>query len=209
MHKIILDTDPGVDDAMAIAYAFCHPDIKLLGLTTVFGNINIDYATRNAMFILDQLGARDVAVAKGAAVPRERSPQPPADFVHGADGIGNQYPGSTPTSPAKDSATLNQSARHATIETLDAADFIIDAARSAPGEITLVAVGPMTNIAEALTREPQLPKLVRQLVIMGGAVDEPGNVSPVAEANFLNDPHAADHVFSVDFQCRGYRKTDP
>ena len=95
MHKIILDTDPGVDDAMAIAYAFCHPDIQLLGLTTVFGNTNIDFATRNAMFILDQLGALDVAVAKGAAVPSIRPPQPPADFVHGADGIGNQYPGST------------------------------------------------------------------------------------------------------------------
>ena len=199
MHKIILDTDPGVDDAMAIAYAFCHPDIQLLGLTTVFGNTNIDFATRNAMFILDQLGALDVAVAKGAAVPSIRPPQPPADFVHGADGIGNQYPGSTVDVPAAQAAALNPAARHANIESLDAADFIIESARQAPGEISLVAVGPLTNIAEALRREPQLPSLLRQLVVMGGTVDEPGNVSPVAEANFLNDPHAADTVFAAEW----------
>ncbi len=199
MPKVILDTDPGVDDAMAIAYAFCHPEIQLLGLTTVFGNINIDFATRNAMYILDQLGAVDVAVAKGAAAPSVRPPQASAEFVHGADGLGNQYPESTPEKPASQSATLNASARHANIEALDAADFIIQSARETPGEITLVAVGPLTNIAEALRREPKLPSLVQQLVVMGGALDEPGNVSPVAEANFLNDPHAADEVFSVDW----------
>ncbi len=199
MHKIILDTDPGVDDAMAIAYAFCHPEIQLVGLTTVFGNTNIEFATRNAMFILDQLGALDVPVAKGAAAPSVRPPQPPADFVHGSDGLGNQYPGSTVDSAAVETATLNPAARHAKIESLDAASFIIESARAAPGEITLVAVGPLTNIAEALRREPLLPGLVRQLVVMGGTVDEPGNVSPVAEANFLNDPHAADEVFAVEW----------
>ena len=199
MHKIILDTDPGVDDAMAIAYALVHPDIELLALTVVFGNINIDFATRNAQYVLDVLGATDVAVAKGAAIPSVQAPRPHADFVHGADGLGNIYPGSAPGIAASKAVPLRTDARHSTIDALDAADFIINAARENPGEITLVAVGPLTNIAEALRREPSLPDLVAGLVIMGGTVDEPGNVSPVSEANFLNDPHAADALFAVDW----------
>lgn len=199
MHKVILDTDPGVDDAMAIAYALVHPDIELLALTVVFGNINIDFATRNAQYVLDVLGATDVAVAKGAAIPSVQAPRPHADFVHGADGLGNIYPGSVPGIAATRAAPLRTTARHSTIEPLDAADFIINAARENPGQITLVAVGPLTNIAEALRREPSLPDLVAGLVIMGGTVDEPGNVSPVSEANFLNDPHAADALFAVDW----------
>ncbi|MFT6303942.1 MAG: purine nucleosidase [Granulosicoccus sp.] len=197
MHKIILDTDPGVDDSMAIAYALAHPDIELLALTVVFGNINIDFATRNAQYVLDVLGANDVAVAKGAAIPSVQPPRPYADFVHGTDGLGNVYPGSVPGVAATESALLRADARHSSIEPLDAADFIINAARENPGQITLVAVGPLTNIAEALRREPALPELVAGLVIMGGTVDEPGNVSPLAEANFLNDPHAADALFAV------------
>ena len=199
MHKIILDTDPGVDDAMAIAYALFHPDIELLALTVVFGNINIDFATRNAQYVLDVLGANDVAVAKGAAIPGVQAPRPHADFVHGADGLGNVYPGSTAGVAASVEAPLRADARHSSIEPLDAADFIINAVRENPGQITLVAVGPLTNIAEALRREPTLPELVAGLVIMGGTVDEPGNVSPVSEANFLNDPHAADALFAVDW----------
>lgn len=199
MHKIILDTDPGVDDAMAIAYALAHPDIELLGLTTVFGNTNIDFTTRNAQFVLDVFGATNVAVAKGASLPSVQSPLPHAEFVHGADGMGNVYPGSTPDNPSQMAASLNVDARHAHIEPVDAADFIINSARENPQQITLVAVGPLTNIAEAFRREPALPSLVAGLVIMGGTVDEPGNVSPVAEANFLNDPHAADALFAADW----------
>lgn len=199
MYKIILDTDPGVDDAMAIAYAFAHPQIELLALTTVFGNLSIEFTTRNAQYILDTIGATDVAVARGASVPSVQSPLPYADFVHGADGIGNAYPGSTPDVPAAEPVILNPDARHAIIEELDAADFIIAAARAHPGEITLVAVGPLTNIAEAYRREPDLPTLVAGLVLMGGALDEPGNVTPIAEANFFNDPHAADALFAADW----------
>ncbi|MFK7858756.1 MAG: nucleoside hydrolase [Granulosicoccus sp.] len=199
IHKVILDTDPGVDDAMAIAYAFAHPQIELLALTTVFGNLNIEYTTRNAQYILDTIGASDVAVAMGAAVPSVQSPLPYADFVHGADGIGNAYPGSTPDLPAAQAVRLNPEARHAHVEDLDAADFIIAAARADPGEITLVAVGPLTNIAEAYRREPRLPELVAGLIIMGGTLDEPGNVTPLAEANFFNDPHAADALFAAEW----------
>lgn len=199
MHKIILDTDPGVDDAMAIAYALAHPQIELLGLTTVFGNTNVDFTTRNAQYILETFGATSVAVAKGAAIPSVQTPFPHAEHVHGADGIGNIYPGSSPDSAAVTNTVLTRSARHASIETEDAADFIISAARAEPNAITLVAVGPLTNIAEAFRREPELPSLVKALVIMGGAVDEAGNVSPVAEANFLNDPHAADAIFAAEW----------
>jgi len=138
MHKIILDTDPGVDDAMAIAYAFCHPDIELLALTTVFGNISVEYATRNAQYVLESFGASDVAVARGA-------------FVHGDDGLGNCYPHTE--------VALTPTSRHATIEPDDAADYINAAARAQPGEISLVAVGPLTNIALALARAPELPSL--------------------------------------------------
>jgi len=191
MYKVILDTDPGVDDTMAIAYALCHPEIQLLALTTVFGNTSVEFATRNAQYVLDCFGAVEVAVAKGAAIPSVQSPLPYADYVHGHDGLGTVYP--------LQPEALNPDAAYANVSKLDAADFMIDAARKAPGEITLIAVGPLTNIALALAREPKLPSLIRALVIMGGTVDEPGNVSPLAEANFLNDPHAADAVFAADW----------
>ncbi len=191
MQKIILDTDPGVDDAMAIAFAFCHPDIELLALTTVFGNVGVTLATQNAQYILDIIGATDVVVAAGASAPLVQSPLPPADFVHGIDGLGNCYP----TPPV----ALNKHAQHSVLSPLSAADYIIEQSRAQPGEITVVAVGPLTNIAQALRKEPKLPSLVKELIIMGGTVEEPGNVTPIAEANFLNDPHAADQVLSADW----------
>ncbi len=191
MHKVILDTDPGIDDAMAIAYAIAHPDIKLLGLTTVFGNVSVEKATRNAQYILDVMGVSDVAVAKGAGVPVVQSPLPHSEFVHGDDGIGNCYPQSD--------VALNANAQHAQLHALNAADYIIEQARAHPGEISLLAVGPLTNIALALEKEPDLPNLVKQLIVMGGAVDEPGNVTPLAEANFFNDPHAADRLLARDW----------
>ena len=191
MHKVILDTDPGIDDAMAIAYALAHPQIDLLALTTVFGNVSINKATRNAQYILDVFGASNVDVAKGAGVPVQQDPLPHSEFVHGDDGIGNCYPPQTPE--------LNPKAKHAELHRLSAVDYIIEQARANPGEINLIAVGPLSNIALALEKEPELPNLVKQLIVMGGAVDEPGNVTPVAEANFFNDPHAADRLLAHDW----------
>ncbi len=188
MIPMIIDTDPGVDDAMAIAYALSHPDIELLALTTVFGNTHLDGTTRNARWLLEQFGATKVDVARGAGVPLIQAARPHAEFVHGADGIGNIYPAG-PT-------------RHADLHFESAAEYIIAAARARPGEITLVAVGPLTNIAAALALEPALPALLQSLVIMGGTLDEPGNVTPAAEANFFNDPHAADVVLGVDWPVR-------
>ncbi len=191
MKPIILDTDPGVDDAMAIAYALAHPKLELLALTTVFGNTNVDATTRNASWLLDRFGARRVDVARGAATPLVQAPLPHSEFVHGADGIGGCYP--------VEPYALDSTARHASLHRLAAAEYIVEAARARPGEITLIAVGPMTNVAAALALEPELPSLLESLVVMGGALDEPGNVTPAAEANFFNDPHAADLLMGVEW----------
>jgi len=191
VHKVILDTDPGIDDAMAIAYALAHPEIELMALTTVFGNVSVDKSTRNAQYILNVFGARSVSVAKGAGVPIVQTPLPHAEFVHGDDGIGNCYPDS--------SIEFSPDASHAHLHELSAADYIVEQARLHPGQISLIAVGPLTNVAQALEKEPDLPSLVKQLIVMGGTVDEPGNVTPLAEANFFNDPHAVDRLLVHDW----------
>lgn len=189
-HQVILDTDPGVDDAMAIALCVAHPDIQLLALTTVFGNVSVDQSTRNAQYLLDIFGATDVVVAKGLGKPIVNPPLPHSESVHGADGLGNCW---------NPSHTLNAQAKHAELAGLSAAQYIVQQAQQNPQQITLIAVGPLSNVAKALQLEPKLPELLKALIIMGGALDEPGNVTPVAEANFLNDPHAADQVLAVDW----------
>lgn len=179
-HKVILDTDPGIDDAMAIAYAVAHPNIDLIALTTIFGNVAVHEATRNALQLLDYLG--DTAeVAEGEARPLAIAPNRPGYEIHGDDGFGH--------------AALPTSTRAA--HRLSAADYIIEKTREMPGEITICAVGPLTNLARALERDPEIVERVRQVVVMGGAVYHPGNVSPAAEANVWNDPHAADAVFAA------------
>jgi purine nucleosidase len=183
-YAVIFDTDPGVDDAMALAFALAHPRIELVGVTTVFGNVYVQQATQNALYLL-QLAGSHAPVAQGAAQPLQGSQGEPPAFIHGADGLGN---------------LANRAASDGRRpEARSAAQFIVDSARARPGEITLVPVGPLTNIALALKLEPRLPQLVRQVVLMGGAVREPGNVSPVAEANIWGDPDAADAVFTAGF----------
>jgi len=183
MLPLILDTDPGIDDAMAIAYACAHPELELLGLTTVFGNVPVKLATHNALAVLENFSKGDIPVAQGASLPLVQKPLPHPYFVHGDDGMGN----------------IDLADGKAEAVTANAAEFIVEQSRQRPGEICLVAVGPLTNIALALRLDPELPQRIRKLVVMGGTVDEPGNVSPVAEANFLGDPHAADEVFSADW----------
>jgi inosine-uridine nucleoside N-ribohydrolase len=183
-HRVIFDTDPGVDDAMALYYALAHPAIELLGITTTFGNVTVRQATANALY-LTQLAGRNLPIAQGAQQPLVKQAEAPPDFIHGADGLGNL--------PVRAAATGQADPR-------SAAQFIVDMARQHPSQITLVPVGPLTNMALALQLEPKLPQLIKQVVIMGGAIAEHGNVSPVAEANIWSDPHAADAVLTAGFK---------
>ena len=183
--KVIFDTDPGVDDAMALYYALAHPGIDVVGITTTFGNVTVAQAASNALYLSAIAGQPSIAVTRGVAAPMVRQSEAKFDFIHGADGLGNL--------PSR-VATSNQ------LDPRTSAQFIVDKARAQPGEITLVAVGPLGNVALALQLEPALPQLLREVIIMGGAVLEPGNVSPVAEANVWNDPHAADKVFTAGFK---------
>ena len=184
LHKVIFDTDPGVDDAMALYYALAHPDLDVVGITTTFGNVTVEQASANALYLC-ALAGRNIPVAQGADRPLVKTAEPPPDFIHGADGLGN-LPQRLPLAGQ--------------IDARSAAQFIVDMARQYPGEITLVAVGPLGNLAAALELEPTLPQLVREVVLMGGTVIESGNVSPVAEANIWNGPHAADIVFTAGWE---------
>jgi inosine-uridine nucleoside N-ribohydrolase len=179
-RRVILDTDPGIDDAMAVLFALRSPALEVLGITTVFGNADTEVGTANALRLVE-LAGRDVPVARGAERPWVVPKEPPPDFVHGVDGLGNI---SAPPAAGK------------AIE-MSAAEFIVATARKYRGEVTLIAVGRLTNLALALALEPRLPTLVREVVLMGGSASARGNVTPVAEANVWGDPHAADIVFTA------------
>ncbi|MFT9368560.1 nucleoside hydrolase [Paenibacillus polymyxa] len=181
--KLILDVDTGIDDALAIAYAVHSPELELLGITTTFGNISVEEATRNSLILLEKLGV-EAPVVSGAHKPYARELfKPYSRHIHGEDGIGNQLKGA----PSRQAASG------------DAADFIIGQARRYEGKLTLVAVGPLTNLAIALDRCPELPQLLDRLIIMGGAVTVKGNVTPTAEANIYADPEAAAYVLGAGF----------
>lgn len=180
-HKLIIDTDPGVDDAIAILLAINHPDIELLGLTTVFGNLATTGSTQNALDLLHFFEEAHIPVAKGADQPLLKKLDSFADFVHGANGLGNIEIPST----VKEKHHLN------------GPEFIIEQVLKYPNEVTICAIAPLTNLALALAIEPKIAELTKQVIIMGGAVNVNGNVSPVAEANIHNDPHAADKVLTA------------
>lgn len=179
--KVIFDTDPGVDDAMALLFLHLHPDVEIVGITTTFGNGAIDTTTRNALYLCERFGI-EAPVAKGAARPLMGEPGAPPHFVHGHNAIGDvEVP-----------ATIGR-----TIDARPAHTFIADVLRAYPGEISIVAVGRMTNLALALRETPEVGSLARQVVIMGGAFGfngNLGNVTPCAEANIHGDPLAADEV---------------
>ncbi len=181
-HPILIDTDPGIDDAMAILFALRAPELQVLGLTTVFGNHYVDVTTRNARRVLELVGHGDIPVARGAEGPLLRHYAGPPTFVHGDDGLGDAGVAADPERGA---------------QSLTAAQFIVETVMARPGEVTLVPIGPLTNIALALKLEPRLAQTVKQVVLMGGTMLAPGNVSPVAEANIHNDPEAAAIVFGA------------
>lgn len=180
MRKIIIDTDPGIDDAMAIMLALKSTDLEVLALTTTFGNVAVELATKNALTLLE-LANSDIPVAQGVAKPMLAPALSPPDFVHGSDGFGN----------------INWPTSNRQADERNAAQLIVDMVHQYPNEISLVALGPLGNLAKALELDPSIADLVDEVILMGGAAEEKGNVTPVAEANIINDPHAADLVFGA------------
>lgn len=182
--RILFDTDPGIDDAMALLMLARDARAELVGISTVFGNAPLDVTTANALALCHRFGI-DVSVARGAAQPLRRAPRPFPVQVHGRDGLGDVQP-----RPRHD--------RRA--DARPAARFIVDMARRHAGELTLLAVGPLTNLASALMLDPELPRRVQRVVLMGGAFGthgHAGNATPRAEANVFSDPHAAAAVFGA------------
>ncbi|MEM9532296.1 MAG: nucleoside hydrolase [Pseudomonadota bacterium] len=179
MSRLVIDTDPGVDDALAIMMAHAHPDTQVEALTIVGGNVGLDFTTRNACVLKDVLeGSFDIY--PGCPEPLCWSGED-ARFVHGEDGFGDVISDPPQATPA---------AEHAV-------PALIRLGRENPGELTLVAIGPLTNVALALAQEPELPALYQRLVVMAGAVRGCGNVSNVgAEFNIYTDPEAAHVVLS-------------
>jgi purine nucleosidase len=177
LHRVILDVDTGIDDAVALALAVKLPRVDLVGVTTVAGNVNLELTTLNTLRVLDWVGASEVPVYPGAAAPLVGAHRDAAIF-RGTDGLGN--------------AAIPTSRRQA--EAVTAPEFIVRAARESPGELDLVCVAPLTNLAIALLLEPNLPQLVRRTLIMGGAFARPGNETPYAEFNIYADPEAASAV---------------
>lgn len=178
-RKIIIDTDPGIDDAMAIFFALQAPQLNILGLTTTFGNVPVELATKNAISLVE-IAKADIPVAQGVAKPSIIKLRPYPDIVHGKDGLGNI------DWPAPQGRSIKESA----------AQFIVDKVHEFPGEVAIIALGPLGNLSKALDIDPEIVDLVDEIILMGGTVVEYGNVSPVAEANIINDPHAADLVFT-------------
>ena len=179
---IFLDVDTGTDDALALAYAVASPRIDLVAVSTVAGNVNIEKTTANTLAVLDWLGAEDIPVHRGASRPLVR-PHRDAIYFHDEGGLGG--------------AQLPPSRRSIGADRGPAA--LVRLARLRPGELTLVTLGPLTNLAIALNVEPTLPELLKAVVVMGGAFTVPGNTTPAAEFNILVDPEAAEQVFSAPF----------
>jgi len=181
-RKIWIDCDPGVDDTVAIAMLTNTPQFEIVGISTVFGNATIEKTTRNAKVVMEAANLDHLPLARGASrplcVPLDTSP-----FVHGNNGLGDMNLPET---------TMVESNRRAP-------QAIIDAILSEPHKITLLAIGPLTNLAIAYLLDEEICALVDEVVIMGGAVFCAGNITPAAEANFYHDPHAAQIVLSAGF----------
>jgi inosine-uridine nucleoside N-ribohydrolase len=192
MRDILIDTDGGVDDALAVALALVSPELNITAITTVAGNVGVDIATRNVFTILDAVSpAIRPPVAQGADAPLSR-PLVTASEVHGADGLGNV------TTLRREDGSLKYPPAKITLADVAAVDFIINEVREHDKALTIITIGPLTNVAEAILKSPEAMRQVGQIVIMGGAFRVYGNVSPVAEFNIFVDPEAAAIVAEFD-----------
>ena len=180
-RDVILDMDTGIDDAIAILFLASRPHVRIAAAGSVHGNTPADAAADNLRRVLSLVGLPDVPVAMGAVRPLVRPPHF-AGEVHGDDGLGNTT-GGTPAPGANTGES--------------APEQLVRLARSAPGRYDLLATGPLTNVGIALILEPELPRLLRSVTVMGGAADASGNMSPLAEANIWHDPEAAKLVFGA------------
>jgi purine nucleosidase len=178
-----LDCDTGIDDSLAIAYLLASPEVELAGIGTVSGNVSAAAGAVNTLNLLHAAGRARIPVAVGAHDPLKGTFDGGAPHVHGENGIGG--------------VVLEDSGLTSAPET--AAEMLVRLAHEHPGELRVIAVGPLTNLALALQLEPKLPALVRDVTIMGGAAFVPGNISPVAEANIFNDAEAAAVVMEADW----------
>ncbi len=184
MTPMLIDTDCGIDDAAALWWACVHPDVQLLGVTTVFGNVDLPDAAANACRVLELAGCSDVPVTLGATEPFGPAPElRRADFIHGADGVAG-----TGRRPVLMAPTAEASR-----------DLLARVVRERPGEVVVVTIGPVTNIAHVVAADAGWAPLVKRLVVMGGAVSEPGNALPVGEANIAHDPLAAATVLAAEW----------
>ena len=179
--RVVIDCDTGVDDTMAIFYGLLAPEVEVVGLSCVWGNIGVDLTTRNTLRLLEMLDRPGIPVAKGADEPLVYPKWPPGVGVHGADGQGN--------------SNLPDPTYQAVDET--AAQLIVRLAHEHPGQLTLVPTGPLTNVATAVLADPEIAKLYKGVVLMGGAFTVHGNAARWAEANIWHDPEAAQVVFDA------------
>ena len=177
---VVIDTDPGIDDALAILLALASPELRVLGITTVGGNVGVDKTTRNALDLLALLGRTDVPVGAGASRPLVREAERNAALVHGDDGLGGA---GLPRSPAG-------------VDPRGAVGLLRDLIESTDEPVTVIAIGPLTNLALLAGTHPRTFAKIARIVLMGGGVrDRLGNVTPTAEFNIWFDPEAASRVF--------------
>ena len=186
VNNIIIDTDAGIDDAIALIMGFNHPDTEVIGITTVSGNVGVDQVVRNVQIVLNTLKQK-VPVFRGSSRPLFREPVYSQELM-GEDGLGNAshlYPILTDHIPDEAGA-------------LALVRMINDEKRSGP--LTLIALGPLTNLAIAVRLDPRIVSAIDSLVVMGGAMEARGNITPAAEFNFFADPEAASIIFNAGFK---------
>lgn len=187
-RAVIVDTDGGVDDAAALWFLLQEPSVDVLAITIVWGNVDVDVAWASVCRVLEAAERTDITVALGSRAAFEKAPPlDPATFIHGTDGLGETHRPPPTMRPSKRSAI----------------DVIADIVSTRPGVVSLLTLGPLSTIAEFVTRRPELPELVDRIVVMGGAARGPGNALPFGEANIAHDPGAAAAVFGAAWKQPG------